>query len=317
MGFFHIEYDIKQRKMEVIRAELLALQEKVDTIEREMRNTTTKPLHTNIIEKTCMTNDTTVTPTKIVTAKIAKGTDMIFPWTGIVNEVNCRGLRVNHGLYTQCENKIHQDTTKLCKTCHGQSVKNGSDKPNSGTVDDRMKEAIMDYIDKKTGKRCIGWLTVLQKLNITKEDALDAAERAGITIPECQLTEETTKKRGRPKKPTESEEGGVGDVSPKKSRGRPKKEKKALESLAGDDLIANMIATMAPQAVVSGDVIVEDSDSKSNEDDELEEESVTEVNMLIVKGIQYLLDEDNTVYDVNTQDEIGTYDEESDTITPK
>lgn len=290
--------------MEVIRAELRSLNDKIDALEREMRKTT----NTNIIEKKTV---------------VTKKDDMIFPWTGVVNETKCHGLRVNHGLYTQCENQINNEGTKLCKTCHGQSVKNGSDKPNSGRVEDRMNVDMMDYIDKKTGKRCLSWLAVLKKLNISKEDGLDAANRNGITIPECQLTEETTKKRGRPKKPTESEEGGVGDVSPKKSRGRPKKEKKVLESLAGDDLIANMIATMGSNSSSSIVDVNMNMNNDSNDmtdvisknDEELEEESVTEVSMLRVNGKDYLLDINNVVYDVNTQEEIGTYNEENNTIT--
>ena len=84
------------------------------------------------------------------------------PWTGVINNDLCRGLRVNYGLYTQCENTFTKDST-FCKTCLNQGTKNGSNKPNSGTVDDRLCQPIMNYRDKKSGKTPTPWCQVIKK----------------------------------------------------------------------------------------------------------------------------------------------------------
>ena len=36
----------------------------------------------------------------------ASSSKIVMPWVGLVNNNNCRGLRINHGLYTQCEYNI-------------------------------------------------------------------------------------------------------------------------------------------------------------------------------------------------------------------
>lgn len=237
---------------------------------------------------------------------------ILLPWTGIVNTSCCEGLKVNHGLYTQCDNSRLNDSA-FCKTCFGQGVKNGSNKPNSGTVNDRLGFPIMDYTDKRTGKKCVSWIQVLKKLNINMEDAMREATAREVTISEEQLVE-SEKKRGRPKNMSQAKntEGGVGDESPKK-RGRPKKEKKEVETVAGDDLIANLVSNF--NAELSSNAV--DSEVVDKIEGELEEDDVeesTEVHKLTIDGIDYLVDEMNTVYDIESQDEIGSYNPETNSI---
>lgn len=263
----------------------------------------------------------------------ASSSKVIMPWIGLVNDNNCRGLRINHGLYTQCDNKKTQESNGMwfCKTCYNQGVKNGSGIPNSGTVDERLKYDIMGYVDKKTGKKCIPWCQVLNKLNIDIDEAKQEAEKQNITIPECHFVS-SEKKRGRPKKnnntsvsdtDSETTEGGVGDESPKKKRGRPKKDKKATDVVAGDDLIAKMISNLAPSQEKSEEVTSTEKEEK-NSDDELEEEDVddddeppTEVQKITINGKDYLIDMEDTIYDINSTDdpiELGKYDKENDCI---
>ena len=45
-----------------------------------------------------------------------------------------------------------------------------------------------------------------------------------------------------------------------------------------------------------------------------EDEDVTEVKKLTIDGIDYLVDNENTVYDMDTQDEIGCYNPETNSI---
>lgn len=248
--------------------------------------------------------------------KITK-TKILMPWTGNVNSACCSGLKVNHGLYTQCDNSALKENV-FCKTCHSQGVKNGSNAPNSGTVTERLASGVMDYTDKRTGKKCVSWAQVLKKLNISLEDGMTEAKVQNLIITDEQLIE-TDKKRGRPKRtcdPNEAE-GGVGDESPKK-RGRPKKSKKEVETVAGDDLIANLILNLNEEGGVGVgapvvDVVDSTEDSGELEMEEMEES--TEVRKLTIDGVNYLVDEVNTVYDMESQDEIGSYDPETNSIT--
>ena len=61
------------------------------------------------------------------------------PWLGELNHVNCKALRVNHGLFTQCE-MIPGEGGKYCGTC----VKNLREgEPQYGSVYDRLTCQIM------------------------------------------------------------------------------------------------------------------------------------------------------------------------------
>ena len=117
---------------------------------------------------------------------------------------------------------------------------------------------------------------------------------------------DSSKKRGRPKKDTV--EGGVGDESPKKKRGRPRKEKVGVETVAGDDLIASMINNLSGVSVSVTEGDDELTEEKIDDDDE------TEVKKLTIDGKNYLVDNENTVYDMETQEELGFYDKDSNTI---
>ena len=258
-------------------------------------------------------NDTVVKAAKSPAPKEAKGqkSKVPLPWTGTVNASCCEGLKVNHGLYNQCDNNRTSDS-KFCKSCFSQGVKNGSGKPNSSTVHERLESGVMEYTDKRTGKKCVSWIQVLKKLNISLEDGMREASSQDVTIPEEQLVE-SEKKRGRPKNVNESKstEGGVGDESPKK-RGRPKKEKKEVETVAGDDLIANLVTNFNAEVLGKGDVCLELKIDGELEEDDVEES--TEVRKLTIDGTDYLVDEMNTIYDMESQDEIGTYNSETNSI---
>ena len=288
--------------MEEILKELNLLKERVNSLEKE-----------RLLEDREITNNI---PNNKETKKEKSNIPM--PWTGVINNDLCRGLRVNYGLYTQCENTFTKDST-FCKTCLNQGTKNGSNKPNSGTVDDRLCQPIMNYRDKKSGKTPTPWCQVIKKLNISMDEAINQAKEMNITISPEQLAD-SEKKRGRPKKnitnvsDTDSEEGGVGDVSPKKKRGRPKKEQKPMETVAGDDLIANIIRNLAPEQAVpeNGEKLSDElEEDKIDSDDE---DEPTEVKKLTIDNIDYLVDRENTVYDMETQEEIGYYDQETNSI---
>jgi hypothetical protein len=160
------------------------------------------------------------------------------PFCGMVKEDWCCGLRLNHGLYSQCTMPKGKDTD-FCKTCIKQVEKNENNKPTYGVVQERMAVGPMEFRDPK-GKAVVCYGNVMSKLNISKETAIAEAAKFGFVIEEEQFEERKTA-RGRPKKDatasdTESENS-------EKKLGRPKKNKKVVTTSPTDDLIASLVAT--------------------------------------------------------------------------
>ena len=187
------------------------------------------------------------------------------PFCGTAVEGWCNGLRLNHGLHSQCTMESLKDG-EYCKTCQNQCDKNASGKPTYGCVADRINCALLEYRDPKANKQTLPFANVMSKLNITREAAEAEALKFGLTIPEEHFVERSSR-RGRPKKDasasdTDSENG---DSQPKK-RGRPKKEKKVIASSVGDDLIASLVASAkktssANSSVASTTSVADDASS--------------------------------------------------------
>ena len=189
------------------------------------------------------------------------------PFCGQAVEDWCLGLRLNHGLHSQCtmERLAGGD---YCKTCQKQCDKNASGKPTYGCVADRMACELLEYRDPKAHKQTLPFANVMSKLNITRETAEAEALKFGLTIPEEHFVERASR-RGRPKKDasasdTDSESG---DSKPKK-RGRPKKEKKVIAASIGDDLIASLVASAkkasTPTASIASNSDQEEADDASS-----------------------------------------------------
>ena len=106
---------------------------------------------------------------------------------------------------------------------------------------------------------------------------------------------ETKKKRGRPRKEKK-------EPSEPKKRGRPRKEKKVSTTPTSDDLIASLVESVKREET--------NEDNESNIKEEEEEEAV-HVKRREINGKMYLLSSDNIVYDIETHDEIGTFDEKT------
>ena len=139
---------------------------------------------------------------KVTTSKPA----FPLPYDGGINDDTCFGLKNNHCLYTQCELKKITNSD-FCKTCAGQSSKNSNGKPDYGTIWDRARVGIMEYLD-PNGKGPIHYTKLMKKMELTKEAVIQEAERFGITIDPMHFIEpeQTSKtkiaagKKGRPQK---------------------------------------------------------------------------------------------------------------------
>lgn len=157
------------------------------------------------------------------------------PFTGVINESDCHGIRLNHSLHTQCTNDRPKDGD-YCKTCAKQSAKNASGKPNYGDIRDRLECPLLEFRDPK-GKQTLPYINVVEKLKLDMETVKAEAAKFGVVIPEEHMVKRDSR-RGRPKK----EDTDVSDTSSetsstaKKQRGRPRKEKQ-MESVVGDDLL--------------------------------------------------------------------------------
>lgn len=209
------------------------------------------------------------------------------PFTGVICSENCNGIRLNHSLYTQCTNKhtISHNGYNLCKTCDKQREKNSNDKPTYGYIQERI-ELGENYVDSK-GKKPVSYGNVMEKLNISRKEVEKEAEKVGIIIDEKHY-EVKKGQRGRPKKSMTSSQDVIdtasesSERSEKRGRGRPKKEKKTVEE----------------------EKEVKEEENESSDEEEL---AVTEI---IYKGKKYLKAGDDTIYDIETHEEIGRWDGE-------
>jgi len=158
------------------------------------------------------------------------------PFSGVVIEGCCRGLKQNHGLYTQCKNE--KKGGEYCVKCEIESKKNESGLPDGGHVDDRMRAYVegREYRDSK-GRGVTAYVKVMKKLKLSKEEVEEEAKRCGVVIDEKEFDVDS-KKKGRPKKVTALTEDSDNES---KKRGRPKKEKKVVEVSRTEDLFATLI----------------------------------------------------------------------------
>jgi hypothetical protein len=169
------------------------------------------------------------------------------PWSGEIKEECCHALRQNNGLYTQCMVKRNGEN-KFCKGCGNEMMKSGSESPEYGTIEDRMKAGLLEYIDPK-GRKEVAYTKIMKKLKLTKEMVMEEAEKLNIKVDPIHFeVKEEIQKRGRPATKTE-------EVKEKGQKGRPKKTKKVVE-LEGEseDLFASLVMTANMEANVEGDV---------------------------------------------------------------
>lgn len=126
------------------------------------------------------------------------------PWTGGVDFTTCVGLKAQYGLFIQCGKtcdmtsasfQIDNHECRFCNDCSKKCDENG--KHPVGTMEERIEAGVGKYVNAKTGKKETVYIEVLEKMGITKEQALESAAKRGFQIPDWML-EKTEKKRGRP-----------------------------------------------------------------------------------------------------------------------
>ena len=178
--------------------------------------------------------------------------EVVLPWCGKAVEGWCSGLRLNHGLLSQCTNKADG----LCKTCGKHA--DGDGRPTYGLVSDRVAwdlEHPSSPFRNHKGKACKSYGLVMEKLGVTREAAEREAKKFDLTIPDTEFEVRKTQK-GRPRKsPSVSDSE---DDKPKRGRGRPRKMAKEVHGATGDDLIAQLLASATEVGISSPKVAVEE-----------------------------------------------------------
>jgi len=168
------------------------------------------------------------------------------PWTGIIKQDWCYGLRPLHGLFSQCTNTPaakdgHGELFgKLCSTCLKQCEQNDHHKPNAGLVTERH----LENFTSPAGKKPVPYSKVLEKLHITQQQAIDEANKHGIVIPEEAFLVTPTK-RGRPAATTTKTDKA--DDGATKKRGRPPKTKRTVSVATAEDLLQQLQQQQPPQ----------------------------------------------------------------------
>ena len=211
------------------------------------------------------------------------------PFCGFEKEMNCAGIRLNHSLYTQCTND--KGDNGLCTTCLRQAEKNSNGEPTYGLISNRIAKG-KSFTDPK-GKAPVRYGNVMEKLNITREEAETEARKFGLVIPEEEF-EVKRARRGRPRKDTSANDTSEEEI-PKKQRGRPKKNKKVVSTSAEKEDDAESQTSLKSEAT--------DSD-----------EEETAVKIVAIDGKKYLKADDNTMYNFETHEELGTWNPETRTI---
>ena len=118
-----------------------------------------------------------------------------------VDLTGCQGLAYNRGLFTQCAKKP-MENGNYCKGCQSEADKNASGCPDCGTVESRQNSGLYEFKDPK-GRKPTHYLKVLEKLNVSTEQASAEAEKFQIWIDEAHLNapeKSQNKPKGRPKK---------------------------------------------------------------------------------------------------------------------
>ena len=141
---------------------------------------------------------------KIQESKQEEKDKIPMPWTGQADFATCVGLKAQYGLFIQCGKacdmssasfQIDNHECRFCNECSKKCDENG--KHSVGTIEERIEAGVGKYVNAKTGKKETMYIEVLEKMKITKEQALESAARRGFQIPDWML-EKAEKKRGRP-----------------------------------------------------------------------------------------------------------------------
>jgi len=310
-------YGSKEEMLKSLRSDVLESNVLESNVLKSLRSDVLESnvLESNVLESNVLESnvlESNVLESNVLESNVLESSKCVslknMPWCGKEKAGCCIGLKKALGLYTQCKKEC---SGEYCVGCLKSLEINGGKSP-YGTVYDRMKCGIMEYKDPQ-GKSPIAFTKIMKKLNLSREEVELEGKRLGISIPECHF-EEKIEKRGRPKKDTSTEDTASekSDVAPvssaeKKKRGRPKKEKEIISNNAGEDLIASLMKDT--QNTIETELEPKLETELETELEEEEEE--TSVIKFEINGTTYLKSDDHILYDMNSHEGIGIWNEET------
>lgn len=126
--------------------------------------------------------------------------------------------------------------------------------------------------------------------------------------------EKEPKKTTKTKKTKETKEtkenSTIIEDKPKKKRGRPRKEQTKVDAVVSESYDSTPVAPIVNKlidAVKSGEKEQPDAVKEIHENLKIDEELTSETDVIkkTINNIEYLVDDSNNVYDINSHDEIG------------
>lgn len=115
---------------------------------------------------------------EVETEKVGKPT-ISFPYNGEINTNCCFGLKLNGGLYTQCESLPKGDG--FCGRCNTERVKNPHGKPTYGTIQDRATTDLLSFVD-PSGRKVTPYSKYMTSKKLSRDDVFAEACKYNITI---------------------------------------------------------------------------------------------------------------------------------------
>jgi hypothetical protein len=235
----------------------------------------------------------------------------------------------------------------FCSTCLKQVEEKGQ--PKCGTVAMRIEadKQKKTYKNPENGKEPVKFADVMNKLKITKESAVAEATKFGLVIPDDEFVA-TEKKKGRPKKAKTSAKAdtlsaiinqvvAASDTSSSEGENeveipvtpnvpQPPSESEAkteeppspivLAPPSKSTILSRRSKSPEPEPVPQPkeeELKAEEPDSDYDAETEDEDDS-TEVTVWSHGGVEYLIDAEGVVYDKKSQEVVGVYNKETDTI---
>jgi hypothetical protein len=245
----------------------------------------------------------------------------------------CQGLKYNLGLFTQCEKKRNSES-EYCAGCGEKGI------PECGTVGDRLSKGLMEFRDPK-GRGPLLYIKVMKKKGWELEDVKREAENKNWKLDKEHLENTSKERRGRPKKEKkevestgitdlfanivaeeekeelieellkEEEKEGLKKAQAKEAKEALKKEKEAAKKLEKEEKKKAQAAAVKEakegQAKAGKDKKVEVVEEKK---EEVARPKIT-VSRMEIDGKKYLKSSENILYDPETKEEMGIWNEET------
>jgi phage-related minor tail protein len=198
--------------------------------------------------------------------------------------------------WSKWEELMYKDEEVVKKVVKPRKTKKGVDSVINVSLDEEMqkKEMIMNE-------------TREDKTEANMEDMTEA-NMEDKTEDKTEYEKDSKKKRPKKEKVEKVEKENNKDTDKKKS-GRPKKTKEVLEKTETNDLFASLVE----KAEKMEKKATKNTDKKEKNSEEDNEEAV-KVRVKEIKGEKYLVSDKKVVYDKETNEELGVWVEETDSI---